>query len=1588
MIRPRRVVTRRQYERWNRQKQLAESLCNGGGNTPRAQPRSSSTTSQQRGTHHRQLEVPMPLSPLPSDDTNNVEYERLEIYDGADTARPTSLKRRRTPSRVALYRQIDIELEEDESSKSSSTYTDSMGHSNSYSAEMGHSVGDTATLISDQHSDSFISEPPQVVSDAPKVPVKANSCRNNRPSPRHDHREPKKRSNTHNRRKQSDIFRIPIDATLSPASIDVSVPAIGKKETTSNKKNSSGTKFNENDLVVHYTCCDHFTSIFKTAKKKQIERPGMSFSEEQRLWRSILEGVASGVTDENKVVDEIEVVPTENDFKTFGSDNYAESENIGMLFVSTQQYDLNDQHHLSTSSPNNGTPKIPWWKRDQWKFSPQTKTPGSDSHGGVVSRARMSVQTKKISNRTEVPHRQQQQQQKDRRNDEMRTSIQTTSNHEAATTIIPRLSPIRLENYRLNEAPRMNDQRQQSGIVSNRPIIVHDDDEYEEEMMQFHQHNDSTANEPARPFQVYNAKLERRKNIQQHPANTYEMDSDEAMMFPIPHLHSSSINKGQTPHDHPKPTPTIVETVDADSESILTDLSEMVRQVDERQQEEIIIHCEDMSQQHERTTQYKNLMKSNAIDIIADEDDNTPNSFQNSLEENISPVLPPHDNSNCATDDTKQQSNRIWDTRQATSPHVEMKHDKIFLIRPKRDRTKNQNGNATFSDHEPENPTIEVRNHHRDHSISPIRFDDKNQTINRGRRCEDLIDLTNLQEQKGHSMQLRKRSKSPIRLYGDPPLPRHMDGSPIQSGNKKRSATFFERNEAKEVEKCDSPHQVWDEDLLTLKDIFARRDDIADLIAASSPKGNHILPDGSKIVMLKPVVNVYKIRNENEEHPTSPWRNKTNRSNNVESKGRELNNNNPDSPQTKRSSLKKSLQVRTVFSFGENKLAANCGVDPSEFTSSPVVTVSIGDDDSSADKELQQLAASEKLLRKELEEIQKRSAVRRWEIDETIVKVKAHERDRAIDASGDQLRNVNENIESVSKGETFTSSVIDLSCIDIELEGASSLISPLPVASAYQYRNARTTQLREEQQREKFPIRSDNTRQQVRPCESPEEAAITHIPPSPISLDEENGSPFLEVDCASPVDIPMTLSGLSQRLWNLYGRSRTNTERDATNQSPESHGLYVPSLSEHNDNYPSRDFRFFDSNSSPLQNIQPADSNIEYHVESDVFIDKEPSWGTIEKLYQLSLKSESYTSNCLPRATRASFDDRTDERDIEILRRNISPVVNAERSSDEASNSGNTSDPLFHCIEQAESLSASSASSRSSDFAAKSEKSSDRENLTDIDTLDVHTSGGNTVSDQSIYGTLLQLSARSISDKNKTADNSNRQKDPISPRLHSLLVPIKHRSFVEESPACKTNKQSVESNDAKAQGIYAELVRRSRHKNRNTSGQMNVYVDHGDRDCPNVELPKSPIQSVVKRFAWQASPAKRLERLRELHREMNAQQKEIDNEEKESPLTRRLSPARRRATKSLKRNAAVKLPKRDAPHLTPKHSITESNKNVVIQVYMPVTRAKDGELKKLKKDADCRDLISLASSTKSHSLVAALPPAAKARNATSGKPGR
>ncbi len=1605
MIRPRTVVTRRQYDRRSRQKQLIDSLCNCGINATRMQPLPSSAA-RQRGTNHR-VDRPTPLSPLPSNDANNVFNERLEIYDGADTPRPTSMKRRRTPSRVALYRQIDIELEEDESSKSSTNYTDSIGISNSVSVEMGHSLEDTITL---EKSVSILSEPTQT------SPIGKIDHHTAPPLPNLDDNVPWRSRSTTNHRKMSEMLFSPRNAH-SPTTSNVDASSSGVREPVVDQK----TMWTEKIFDMQYSCCNQFTSLFKNknTKKKQMQRPGMSLGEEQRLWRSVLEGdiwdnhyqyvrAASGVSDDNQDVDEIEIVPIENDFKSTGSVNYAESENIGMLFVPTKQFDRKDQRQTATSSPKNDSTSIPWWKRDQWKFSPKSENPGSESHGGTASRARMSVQTKKISNRTEEkntrPHPYQQQE-----------NVETTA-------LAPRLSPIRLERTRSNELIFFSDPTGTPQQIVSHHRAVDDDNEYEEEMIQFHHGDDYFPNEPTtRPFQVYNPKLERR--INQHQPDTYDVDSsDAAMMFCIPHLYNSS-NKEQVPLTYPKSTPPFVETIEADSESILTDLSELIRQVDERQPENIVINCEEMSQQHE-TSRNKNLMNAHVTTSLADESDYT-SSLQDSREENIAPVLLRRMDHNSAIHQKTPQPYRNEDSpRQvSTTPgHIsttateQLQRNKVSAMSPKQNKNNDLYDKVTFFDQKPDvsdrhelhytkHASEKIAKSHRDHSLSPTTVDDdcwnrRNQKVDRGRRCVDLIDLTNLQEQTIQVVprkrskspirlygdppvpqhldgspihcprkpktrsdpQKRPRSKSPIRIYGDPPVPQHMDGSPVQYRENTKSKSFLERFDGKVERTSESPRQVWDDDLTILKDILTRRNDIAELIAATSPKGNHSLHDGSKIVMLKPVVNVYKILNEyDDERPISPWRSETSQPNTAAMKKQYVNNN--TAYRTKTKSPKVSLQVRTVFSNSEQDIAANYGVGRSEQEPlSPVMTGSI-DDDSSIDDELRKLAASEKLLRKELEEVQKRSAVRRWQIDETTSKVKTREKNRHHNVLTEQLQNRQSNMDSPSNGETLTSSVIDLSCIDIELDRENTLISPLPVASAYQCRDTRTNHSWEETQREDSPLKG-NVRQQERSCKTDAEE---ENPNATISLDEAHRSPFLEMDCASRLDIPMTLSDLSQRLWNLYGKNRSVNKGDTTKQSPGSHGLYVPSLSMQNDN-PPRENRYFESNGSPSQQFQPDYSGTEY-FDTDVIIDREPSWGTIEKLYQLSMQSESYVSN-IP-----------NKRDIERLWRNVSPTVHAKGGSNESSNSGNLSDPLFQCIEQAESLSASSAPSLPTGSTTKSYSSSDRENLTDIETLDVFPSSGNTVSEQSYYGALLQLRPRDAS-----VDNSKRTKDPISPRLQSLLVRQKHGRLDEANSVHKTVHTRSNNSDAKAQGIYAELVRRGRHKNKNTIVCTDESPAPAQNDNSNMDLRKSPISSVVQRYAWQSSPAKRLERLRELHREMNARQKK---EEDESPLTRRLSPARRRATKSLKHKAVVPQPKRETNGTKNKSLSAESSSNVVVQVYMPVTRSPEREGKKLKKDAECRDLVSLASSsTRSHSLVAALPPAAKARNAASGKPGR
>jgi hypothetical protein len=137
--------------------------------------------------------------------------------------------------------------------------------------------------------------------------------------------------------------------------------------------------------------------------------------------------------------------------------------------------------------------------------------------------------------------------------------------------------------------------------------------------------------------------------------------------------------------------------------------------------------------------------------------------------------------------------------------------------------------------------------------------------------------------------------------------------------------------------------------------------------------------------------------------------------------------------------------------------------------------------------------------------------------------------------------------------------------------------------------------------------------------------------------------------------------------------------------------------------------------------------------------------------------------------------------------------------------------------------------------------------------------------------------------------------------------------------------------------------------------------------------------------------AKRLERQKKLHMEMQARRRA------ENHLSMRLSPARRRASKSLRRNHVRNLFSEHATPIATKNMMVQqpgvkrrSNTEALVQLYMPVTGESDREFLKKKKGSDhnSRDLLSIASSTRSKDLVQSLPSIAKTRNAAAGKPGR
>jgi hypothetical protein len=273
--------------------------------------------------------------------------------------------------------------------------------------------------------------------------------------------------------------------------------------------------------------------------------------------------------------------------------------------------------------------------------------------------------------------------------------------------------------------------------------------------------------------------------------------------------------------------------------------------------------------------------------------------------------------------------------------------------------------------------------------------------------------------------------------------------------------------------------------------------------------------------------------------------------------------------------------------------------------------------------------------------------------------------------------------------------------------------------------------------------------------------------------------------------------------------------------------------------------------------------------------------------------------------------------------------------------------------------------------------------------------------DRSLYAKILRWSPINTPQKDKVLGSPKVVRDPDSRRrLQSLLHRHKHLVIGDDGDnveiVADSNKE-LESENCRGQGIYAELVRRSRLSSRariSNDNKLSISV----RD---VEHPID-IQNTAKlggeRFTWQASPSKRLERLRKLHVEMQARRQAEQESEKESHFSKRLSPARRRASKSLRR----KFPNEDTSQFSTKGMIpltsvaqqpggeNRSSAEPLVQVYMPVSGDMESDRRKKKRDADHtnKDLMSIASSTRSKDLVQSLPSAAKTRNVASGKPGR
>jgi hypothetical protein len=1560
------METQRQYDRRRRQKQLVHAMC-------------AASPSQNNLVSHRSRRTKT-LSP--GSGYFRDADEVLEIYDGYN--RPSIHKRRRPRDTVGLYGQFDPNL----GSSSKSSNTDSDTPSRNYSDIVFSYEDATASLPRSESIEELNLSPVQ-------MPGMGTSP-------------------------------VPFERSTTRTAVSLHRPMnkrINERKRTNPLKTAISLNGNVTEAGEPFLCCN----VLSFLKKKRIKfyGPGMSLTEEKTLWRSTLEGniwanhhatnVAAG---DNIDIDQIEVVPVDHTFQTSGSDNYAEMDNVGMVFV----HAATDQKQ---SSPPNAT--VPWWKRDSWKMFSDQDAARSDNQD--VSHAKTTAHTEKISNRqSSHPSR------KGKYSDKVAETI---------CVIHEETAPMEEANHKANN------------VTDESRSSVHCLSETETR----HFKNNSNLH---RPFQVFNPKFESATRSKVNKES--ELSDEEISAVAIPHLLDSTqvsscrVNAGAPMPRMHNSNPVIVETIELEeSESELgseTDISELIRKRDDpkNENEECVRLLSDIvteSSGHDSL----DVEKDDAVfNLLADKRHSVEHSEEIGM---VHQHVDEGDLMNGFDQMRKTTRRRTKDkffsyNRSLNSPISTRSRKLENKAEETAERTSDgkyvDSAHATklLSNHsvqcrnavDPANLRLSARNHHNCRNQSE-----------RG-RCDDLIDLTDHSER--HTSP-RKRSKSPIRLYGDPPFPFRMDGSPVHSPR------IFSRPkddcDGLIIQDSDSQEQLSDNDLTILQEIIARREDIADLIAVTNPT-KHTLKDGSRIVMLKPVVNVYKIQSDDRQYNVGYEKQ-------IQT-----------SPQNR--SRKPSLQVRTVFSDQENDYAANYGganserfaspivevssptvklssptvkvssppykmsspsnkmssptvkvssptykvssptrkvSSPTHKVSSPIFEMSIDVEEISLDDELQKLALSERLLRKELQEVQQKTAKRRWEIE---IEDTAHDKLFHCPSVIDVVdRQDAEAFESPTRRSVIAPSLIDVSCIDVEFDANHSLVSSLPVASAYQETN---------KNKNKSPRNSTitnswyfmgNERDGLNPKENVGEIDlryerassgkanhqfVANVPlqiPSTINRTTshdamENFAELRsETDEASLIAPPISRSRQHQQVWSSPAQDRDpqpshfrevdlDLSPDWIN-SNDSDGLYVPSLSSKGNKHP-----FVDANHSmrELSKSMPFkrcfSSEDELKMDADVLIDKDLSWGAIEMLYQLSARSMSESSDD-PVCT-SHEDSSHNDRSGKQIQRKISEEIPTLTDSSEIASASEDVHPF--CTE-------------GTDVLNQSDAHFDMRKTTGSAVFEDNTT------DRSLYAKILRWSPINTPQKDKVLGSPKVVRDPDSRRrLQSLLHRHKHLVIGDDGDnveiVADSNKE-LESENCKGQGIYAELVRRSRLSSR-------VRVSNDNKLSISVHDTEHPIdiQNTAKlggeRFTWQASPSKRLERLRKLHMEMQARRQAEQESEKESHFSKRLSPARRRASKSLRR----KFPNEDTSQFSTKGMIpltsvaqqpggeNRSSAEPLVQVYMPVSGDMESDRRKMKRDADHtnKDLMSIASSTRSKDLVQSLPSAAKTRNVASGKPGR